>query len=71
MIALIVSTNIVLLFLPIECHVIAEFDVSTEDNRMMGNVLHQAEILAKDFGEKIETKLGRSYELLGHSMSRL
>lgn len=49
-------TNIVLLFVPMRCNVIAEFDVSTEENRLF---------------DVLETKLGRGYELLGHSTCRL
>jgi hypothetical protein len=79
--SLIVCIIITLLFIPIQSNFvhqfrekrkrrnsIAEFDLSTEENLSLGNIVHRAGVLAKDFGGKIETKLGRSYELLGHSM---
>ena len=71
MISLIMCANVVLLFVPMRCHVIAEFDVSTEENLLFGDAVHRAGNLAKTLGENIETKLGRSYEFLGHSMCRL
>jgi hypothetical protein len=71
--SLIVCILTILLFIPIKSNIvyqlrekrkrrsdIAEFDVPTEEN--------QASIFAKNLGEKLETNLGRSYELLGHRM---
>ncbi len=79
--SLIVYMISILLFIPIESNFvyqfrekrkrrnyIAEFDLSTEENLSLGNVVHRAEVLARDFGGKLESKLGRSYELIGHSM---
>ena len=82
--SLIVCIITTLLFVPIQSNFLhqflekrkrrsspAEFDLSTEENLSLGNIVHRASVLAKDVGEKLETKLGRGYELLGHSMCLL
>lgn len=79
--SLIVCIITTLLFIPIQSNFvhqfrekrkrrnsIAKFDLSTEENLSLSNIVHRAGVLAKDVGEKLETKLGHSYELLGHSM---
>jgi hypothetical protein len=81
MVSLIVCIITILLFIPIKSNFvyqlrekrkrrnqIAEFDLTTEENLSLGNIVHQAGIFTKNFGEKLETNLGRGYELLGHSM---
>ncbi len=50
---------------------IAEFDSTTEENLSLGNIVRHAGVFAKNIGGKLETKLGQSYELLGHSMCLL
>jgi hypothetical protein len=64
MVPLIVCIITILLFIPIKSNFvhrkrrnqIAEFDLTTEEN------------FVDIFAKNLETKLGRSYELLGHSM---
>jgi hypothetical protein len=70
--SLIVCMIIILLFIPIKSNIvykkrknrnpIAEFDLTPEENR------HAESTFAKKIGEKLETQLGRGYELLAHSM---
>ncbi|CAF1091152.1 unnamed protein product [Rotaria sordida] len=82
---LILYIIIVLLFIPIKSDIvhqlqdkrkrrsqIAEFDIpTTKENSHFPNVVHQAGVIAKNIGEKFETKLGHSYEILGHQISHL
>ncbi|CAF2960078.1 unnamed protein product [Rotaria sp. Silwood2] len=50
---------------------LAEFDIPTEENLHFRNVVHRTGVVAKNIGGKLETKLGHSYELLGHHISHL
>ncbi len=73
MVSLIICIITILLFIPIKSNFvhqlrekrkrrnqIAEFDLTTEENLSLGNIVHQTGIFTKNFG--------RDYELLGHSM---